>query len=72
MPSPDEDVQDRAEALLADMSAGEKDRLYNRVVEHNNEEHVTSWDGCPWCDGDTEIAEAIESYYGLTASKEGT
>lgn len=37
----------------------ELDRLWNRVAEHQDGEHATSWDGCPICEGDFVLAKAV-------------
>lgn len=52
-----------AEDMLDDaMDEAERDRLWNRVDEHEHGEHVTSWAGCPSCEGDWGLSEEV---YGL-------
>lgn len=45
--------------ILSGIPNAECDRLYNRVAEHVAAEHVTSWDGCPLCEGDIDLATAV-------------
>lgn len=48
--------------MLDGYSEAEQDRLYNRCAEHAEGEHVTSWNGCPACESDWMLVEAV---YGL-------
>lgn len=61
---------DEAAALERFLACNEadQDRLYNRVTEHNDGEHTTSWRECPWCEGDSDLASVIERRYGLKVS----
>ena len=46
--------------FFEEMFPDEDDLLYNRIEDHDADEHVTSWDGCPVCEGWDNLAELRE------------